>query len=80
MKFNDTTTVDRAILAATFAARIGLAKVSENEAAQDAREEHYKNLIWIESNAQRPGSFLWFCNEFDLDPGAVRKSLPRVRS
>lgn len=71
--------VDRETLAAIFASRVSLAKRTEDEAAADARLEHQKTLKWVESPAKKEGSFLWFCDEFDLDPGAVRKAITERR-
>lgn len=67
--------VDRETLAAIFASRVSLAKRTEDEAAQDARIEHQKTIAWIASPSKKEKSFLWFCDEFDLDAGAVRKAI-----
>lgn len=69
--------IDRETLAAIFASRVGLAKRSEDEAAADARVEHQKTVKWIASNSRAEKSFLWFCDEFDLDGGAVRRAIER---
>lgn len=71
--------VDRETLAAIFASRVALAKKTEEEAAEDARLEHYKTTLWIKSNSKKEGSFLWMCEEFDLDPGAVRRAIAEKR-
>ncbi len=71
--------VDRETLAAIFASRVSLAKRTEDEAAADARVEHQKTVKWIASPAKGEKSFLWFCDEFDLDPGAVRKAVAERR-
>lgn len=71
--------VDRETLAAIFASRVGLAKRTEDEAAEDARVEHRKTVKWIASPSKAEKSFLWFCDEFDLDPGAVRKAIAERR-
>jgi hypothetical protein len=71
--------IDREVLAAVFAARVALAKKTEDEAAEQAREEHRKTIAWIASNSQKERSFLWFCDEFDLDAGAVRRAIQEKR-
>ena len=67
--------VDRETLAAIFASRVSLAKRTEDEAAEDARAEHVKTMKWIASPAKAEKSFLWFCDEFELDAGAVRRAI-----
>jgi hypothetical protein len=67
--------IDREVLADLFRARVELAKRTEDEAAEDAREEHRKNLAWFRSNRKDEGSFLWHCDEFDYEPSAVRREL-----
>ena len=34
---------------------------------------------WIRSPRRGPGSFRWVCSALNLDPQAVRKSLPNIR-
>ena len=70
---------DREVLAAIFASRVGLAKKTEEEAAEDGRVEHRKTLAWVNSNSEKEKSFIWFCDEFDLDAGAVRKAIQERR-
>lgn len=72
--------MDREMLASVFAARVSLAKRTEDEAAADARLEHQKTVKWIGSPAKAQGSFLWFCDEFDLDASAVRRAIAERRS
>jgi hypothetical protein len=67
--------IDRETLAAIFASRVSLAKKTEDYAAEEARIEHRKTIKWIASSSQKEGSFLWFCDEFDLDGGAVRRAI-----
>ncbi len=67
--------VDKEVLGATFAARVRLAKLTEEEAAEQAHEEWCRTQKWLVSTSQKPGSFLWFCDEFDLDPSAVRRAI-----
>lgn len=71
--------VDREVLASIFASRVALAKQTEEEAAAAARVEHQRCIAWIASNSQREKSFLWFCDEFDLDAGAVRRAIQEKR-
>ena len=71
--------VDRETLAAIFASRVSLAKRTEDEAANDARLEHQKAVAWIASPSKKEKSFLWFCDEFDLDAGAVRRAVQERR-
>jgi hypothetical protein len=70
---------DHDTLAIIFRSRVMLAKKTEDEAAEDAREEHRRTLRWIESTATREGSFLWLCDEFDLEPTAVRRGIQEKR-
>lgn len=67
--------IDRETLAAIFASRVSLAKRTEDEAAQDARTEHQKTMIWLASNSKAEGSFLWMCGEFELEGSAVRRAI-----
>lgn len=67
--------VDRETLAAIFASRVSLAKRTEDEAAADARVEHQKTVKWIASPSKQEGSFLWFCEDFELAPDAVRRAI-----
>ena len=71
--------VDRETLAAIFASRVSLVKRTEDEAAADARLEHQKTVAWIASPSKAEKSFLWFADEFDLDPAAVRKAIQERR-
>ena len=70
---------DNDILAATFAARVQLAKESEDECVGKARLEWQRTQKWVASESHREGSFLWFCEEFDLDPSAVRRAIKERR-
>ena len=71
--------IDREVLASIFASMVALAKKTADEAADDARREHAKVTAWIASNSQREKSFLWYCDEFDLDAGAVRRAILEKR-
>jgi hypothetical protein len=73
------TEVDKQVLAATFAARVSLAKLSEEEAVGQAKVEWQKTQKWVASESHREGSFLWFCDDFDLDPSAVRRAIKEKR-
>jgi hypothetical protein len=70
---------DRQTLAAVFASRCQLAKKSEEEAAAEAVLELRKTTAWVKSNSTKEGSFLWFADEFDLDPSAVRRAIAEKR-
>jgi hypothetical protein len=70
---------DREVLAAVFAARVGLAKKTEEEVVTEARAEYQRTVAWCASNSQREKSFNWFCDEFDLDAGAVRRAIQEKR-
>ncbi len=69
------TPVDRETLASIFASRVGLAKMTEDEAAAQARVEHQKTLKWVASPSTKEGSFVWMCEEYDFDVGAVRRAI-----
>lgn len=71
--------VDRDTLAAIFASRVSLAKRTEEDAVADARREWQKTQAWVKSPATKQGSFLWCCDEFDLDAGAVRRAIAERR-
>ena len=75
----DATTVDRDTLAAIFASRVSLAKRTEEEAVEDARREWHKTVAWVKSSAVKQGSFLWCCDEFDLNASAVRRAIDEKR-
>lgn len=66
---------DAEVLGAIFAARVQLAKRTEEEVVQAAVLELLAAVLWVGSSAKREGSFLWFCNEFDLDASAVRRAI-----
>lgn len=74
------TEVDREVLAAIFASRVSLAKRTEEQVVNDARLEWRKAQAWIASPATREGSFIWFCDEFEHDPGAVRRAIQERRA
>ncbi len=69
--------VDREVLAAVFASRVALARKTEDQAAEDARADHKKTVAWVKSEAKKERSFLWFCDEFDLEPSAVRREIEK---
>lgn len=62
-------------LAAIFEARVRLAKEDEDTAVKTARQEWLDNKLWVWSNAVKQGSFLWFCDQFNLRPDAVRRAI-----
>lgn len=66
---------DREVLAAVFASRVSLAKKTADEAQTEALAEWSRTQKWVASTGQKEGSFLWFCAEFDLDAGAVRRAI-----
>lgn len=67
--------VDKQVLRAVFASRVALAKLTAHEAILQAEAEWQKTQLWAASNSQREGSFLWFCDEFELDASAVRRAI-----
>ena len=72
--------IDTEILAATFASRVRLAKLTAHEAIAQAEQEWQKTQAWVASASQKEGSFLWFCDEFDLDASAVRRAIKEKRA
>lgn len=50
--------------------------VLEN-AWDEARRDYDGVLVWIMSDSQRPGAFVWVCEALGLDPEAVRKAWPK---
>lgn len=70
---------DRETLSAIFASRVTLAKQTEDEAAIEARLDWQKNQKWIASPSIKPGSFLWMCDEFDVEASAVRRAITEKR-
>ena len=66
---------DRETLAAIFASRVSLAKKTEEEAVSEARRDWRNASVWVTKKSDAEGSFTWFCQEFDLDVGAVRKAI-----
>ena len=67
--------VDSQVLAATFAARVRLAKEPLEDMLVKAQAEWERTQKWVVSESKKPGSFLWFCDEFDLEPSAVRRAI-----
>jgi hypothetical protein len=65
----------REVLAAVFASRVSLAKKTEAQAEAAARTEHRHARAWVASNDHKEGSFIWFCDEFDLEHTAVRRAI-----
>lgn len=60
---------------ALFAGRVLLAKMTEDEAVAAAKKELAVTLAWVASPAKKAGSFLWYCDLFDLEPSAVRRAI-----
>jgi len=72
---SDAISVERDILAATFQSRIRLVRLARGQASTDADAEWVSNREWFLARTKTPGSFLWFCAEFDLERSAVLKAL-----
>ena len=70
---------NRDVQAAVFAARVQLAKETETQAIDKARAEWSAAVKWVASDSMKPGAFLWYCEEFDLDPSAVRRAIRERR-
>jgi hypothetical protein len=75
MSHEEESRMDREVLAATFQARVKLARQERGAAAKEADTEWLANRTWFSSSNKAPGSFLWFCDAFDLEPSAVRKQV-----
>jgi hypothetical protein len=71
--------VDIDVLRSVFASRCQLAKKTEEEAAAEAIAELQATMAWVKSNSRAEKSFLWFCDEFDLEPSAVRRAIQEKR-
>jgi hypothetical protein len=71
--------VDKEVLAAVFAARVSLAKKTREQVIEEAILEWERTLLWISSASQKEQSFIWFCDEFDLDASAVRRAIEEKR-
>jgi hypothetical protein len=67
--------VDLDVLRSIFASRVQLAKRTEEEAGEDAKIEHRRCLAWVKSSSAKEGSFIWMCEEFDLEVTAVRRAI-----
>jgi len=67
--------LDRSILATLMQARISQARITQAESQEIAAEEWEENRQWFASNSAAEGSFLWFCQQLDLEPGAVREAI-----
>lgn len=73
------TDADRETLAAIFGSRVQLAKMSEEQAVELAQQEYRKTIKWVSSPSTKNGSFLWYCDVFDLEPDAVRRAIQEKR-
>ena len=70
---------ERECLAALFTSYVETAKLTEEEAVEEARAKHRAVVEWIASSSEKPRSFLWFCDVFDFDAGSVRRALQEKR-
>jgi hypothetical protein len=70
---------DKETLAAIFASRVALAKKSLEEAIEEITRDYEHTKTWVSSQSQKEGSFLWFCDVFDLEPDAVRRAIKEKR-
>ena len=75
----DINSMDREIQAAVFASRVALCKKTEAEVVADALAEWKKALAWLAAKKTQEGSFLWFCDTFDLEASAVRRAVQERR-
>lgn len=66
---------DRDVLSAIFAARLSLIQKTEDEAAEEARVLRRRAIMWLNSNSQVVGSFMWFCDKLGLEAGVVRRAV-----
>lgn len=71
---------ERESLAAIFASRVSLAKKTIEQAMAEAIVDYHNTVAWIKSSKDAYGSFLWFCDEFELDPGTVRKAIKEKKA
>lgn len=63
-------------IASDFTWLVLLAKMKTSEqAARFAIREWRRAKKWVADESRAEGSFLWCCDVFDLDPGAVRKAI-----
>ncbi len=63
------------VLRAVFTSRVATAKLTVHEAIQQAESDWQKARMWVLSKSEKKGSFLWFCDFFDLEPDAVRRAI-----
>lgn len=66
-------------LAAIFEHRQRLLKMTEDEAAEEARLEHRRAVKWYAAKGEKAGSFVWFCDVFGHEPSAVRRAIQEKR-
>lgn len=67
------------VLRAVFASRVATAKLTVHEAVQQAEGDWQRTQLWVLSKSEKKGSFLWFCDFFDLEPDAVRRAIREKR-
>lgn len=72
--------VDLDVLRSIFASRVQLAKRTEEEAGEDAKLEWRRCQAWVKSSSTKEGSFIWLCEEFDLEVTAVRRAIVEKRA
>ena len=70
---------DRETLAAVFASRVALAKKSEEQAVEESKLDWARAVKWVSFKDDKEGSFLWFCDYFDLEASAVRRAIEKGR-
>ncbi len=66
---------DRTILSSLFLSRFDLYSMNLKDAVQEAKLEWHKNRRWFRSNDTGEGSFIWVCDQLDIDPAVVRDKL-----
>lgn len=72
--------VDRDDTAKRFAERVVLAKMTLEDALKQTVREWKFVQRWLHDTSIKTGSFLFMCDEFDLEPDAVRKAIAEKRT
>lgn len=67
---------DIAVLASVFVARWDLYKMPLERARSEAEDEWYETREWFRSDSTSRGSFLWFCEQLNLNPASVHAAIP----
>ena len=66
----------RSDLAKDFAWLVLLAKLKTKDAvSRFAISEWERAKKWVASDSEVPGSFCWCCDQYDLEPDAVRRAI-----